>query len=105
MADNYIERKMEEHSSRAPKPVSRRPAHRAVFITDVFAPDGEEALKRCISAGDCRIAFAAHDYARGSRLAQATGARFYCITRQLSLDWAISDARHHFAPLSLEIII
>lgn len=104
MADNYLEKKMEEYRTGAKRMMRRDKRSRAVFIADVFSEKGMAALKECQASGDCYIAFTATDYQKGSRLAQATGARFYCITPRLTIDNAIADARTHFSPTPLEII-
>lgn len=105
MADNYLEKKMEEHRNGA-RPVFRaqKKKPRAVFITDGLSPQGRATLRSFAAEGDCRIAFAGTDYREGNILAQATGSRFYCLTPRLSLDRAIADAAARFAPLTLEVI-
>jgi len=104
MADNYLEKKMEEYRTGARRTMHRAKKPRAVFISDVFSEKGQAALKACQASGDCDIAFTATDYKKGSRLAQATGARFYCITPRLTMAAAIADARTRFFPTPLEII-
>ncbi len=104
MADNYLEKKMEEYRTGARRMMRRAGKSRAVFIADVFSEKGMAALKECQASGDCHIAFTATDYQKGSRLAQATGARFYCITPRLTIADAIADARTRFSPASLEIV-
>ncbi len=59
MADNYLEKKMEEHRNGA-RPVFRaqKKKTRAVFITDGLSPQGRATLRSFAAEGDCRIAFA-----------------------------------------------
>lgn len=90
MADNYLERKMEEH--RAGRGVSYRPKltptgkrqgeltvkfpPRRVFVTGGASGIGRAIVKAFCDAG-CRVAFCDIDAAAGSRTAQSLGARFY----------------------------
>lgn len=105
MADNYLEKRMEEHRAGERRLFREKTKKtRAVFVVDALSPGGTAAIEKAMDAGCCRIAFSADDYARGSRLAQATGGRFYCISPRLTLQQAIADARSHFAPLNLEVI-
>ncbi|MDE5608125.1 MAG: hypothetical protein K2I64_04235 [Muribaculaceae bacterium] len=90
MADNYLERRMEEHLRRqaAAKPsVSRRPALRAgevavrypsvrVVVTDGCSVTGQ-AVIRAFRALGCRVAFTSDDAAAARRLAQTEGAQFH----------------------------
>lgn len=105
MADNYLEKKMEEHRNGSRTMFrAQKKKTRAVFITDGLSPEGRGNIRTLSAGGDCRIAFAGTDSREGSRLAQATGSRFYCLTARLTLDRAIADASARFAPLTLEII-
>ena len=105
MADNYLEKKMEEHRNgcRAIFRTGKKKT-RAVFISDGLSPEGRQTIRTLSAGGDCRIAFAGTDYREGSLLAQATGSRFYCLSSRLTLDQAIADATAHFAPLSISVI-
>jgi len=92
MADNYLERRMEEyrrsrqgaaagHAKRSTP--SLKPGQIAVdypairvFVTDAMSPAGEaviEAFRRF----NCRVAFSCDDRTYGNRLAQKTGAQFH----------------------------
>ncbi len=105
MADNYLEKKMEEHRAGTRRMFKdSRKKSRAVFITDGLSDEGRRTIASLTAEGDCRIAFASTDSKEGSRLAQATGSRFYCLTARLTLGDAIADAAARFAPLPLSVI-
>lgn len=91
MADNYLEKKMEEHrlaaasrptrrvvSSAAPKPgfleLKFKPLR--VLVTDATTPAAEAVVRRLTGVG-CRVAFTSTDLRQGRELSQATGSRFY----------------------------
>lgn len=90
MADNYLEKKMEEH--RAGRGVSYRPKltptgkrqgeltvkfpPRRVFVTGGASGIGRAIVKAFCDAG-CRVAFCDIDSKAGTRTAQSLGARFY----------------------------
>lgn len=91
MADNYLEKRMEQHRAGADNP-ARRPkftprGDRQGTLTVKFEPlrvvvgqcedaYGEAIVKRLASAG-CKVAFSASDSKRGRELSQATASRFY----------------------------
>ncbi|MCI8999338.1 MAG: SDR family oxidoreductase [Muribaculaceae bacterium] len=94
MADNYLERKMEEYRSgklakgnqNKRKSSTLFPAtgydlnlisaQRVVIIGDCISGKGRELLKLFRSLG-CRVAFCDKNMKEGNALAQQTGARFY----------------------------
>lgn len=104
MADGYLERR--EAEARAPRRsvVRYRPAVTgAVFIADGLSVAGTALVKEYAARRDHRVAFAGADYRLGTRLAQATGARFYPVEvgDSEALQRAFDDAREHFAPLDI----
>lgn len=89
MADNYLERRMEDYragrlrtQSRPPvkgsaaAPVPELAAMRVFLLTpSVSSSPRAEALVRLLRSQGCRVAFTDTDAAAGNRLAQATGAQ------------------------------
>lgn len=86
MADNYLEKKMEEHARGVVKRVTaltvkgtvRLPIpSRRIFIdvADVCAAPYSQIVRAFAEAG-CRVAFCGSDNTAGNRAAQALGARF-----------------------------
>lgn len=91
MADNYLEKKMEEHRIAA---ATKRPIKHAsassirrdtltvkfkplrVLVTDGTCPEGE-AIVRKFAASACRVAFTAGNIKEGRRISQSSGSRFY----------------------------
>ncbi len=92
MADNYLERKMEEYrqgkNGRVGSQHYRTPSgakqgtlnvkfpSRRVFITGGASGIGR-AIVRAFRQADCRVAFCDNDVKAGNKTAQLTGARFY----------------------------
>lgn len=102
MADNYLEKKMEEHRANASSnrratklsPAGNRPGTVAlkieplrVLVTDADSFAGSEIAKRLCEAG-CKVAFISADLKQGRHLSQATGSRFY---PSVSLRSALTD--------------
>ena len=85
MADNYIERKMEELEARKAmpkKPVSNRAGHkRRVFVTGGASGIGKAIVKAFSNEG-YRVAFCDRDAERGKETSKETGALFF---RQMSV--------------------
>lgn len=105
MADNYLEKKMEEYRGGTRRVFKdRRKKSRAVFVKDGLSDEGRRLIASLVAEGDCRVAFAAYDSKEGTRLAQSTGSRFYPLTARLTLDDAIADAAAHFAPLPMAVL-
>lgn len=106
MADNYLERRMEQYRAERPKSFSRgvKP-QRAVFVTDGLSEQGIALVRSLSSDPACAVAFAGTDRVEGTRLAQLTGTRFYPISETLTLDKAIDLARRHYEPLPMQIKI
>lgn len=105
MADNYLEKRMEDYRSSQPK----KPRHairktHAIFITDAMSQAGILTLRTHLSDPRATIAFAATPSTAARDLAQQTGARYYPLTPTLTLSQAISDARTHYHPLPMSII-
>lgn len=90
MADNYLERRMEEHQRRqgaTPARRSGRPALRRgetivrypsvrLIVAGGCSAEGE-AIVRLMRALGCRVAFTDADSCAGQRLAQGAGAQFH----------------------------
>lgn len=80
MADNYIERKMEELEARKAmpkKPVSNRAGHkRRVFVTGGASGIGKAIVKAFGNEG-YRVAFCDRDAERGKETSKETGALFF----------------------------
>lgn len=90
MADNYLEKKMEEHRrgtvrtvARSLSPVGERRGTVSfkiddlrVLVTDGDSDCGAATVRRLREAG-CKVAFVAADNRTGRNLAQAVGARHY----------------------------
>lgn len=94
MADNYLEKKMEEHRrGAAAKAVGRRLSplgerrgtvsfkidELRVLVTDAGTDSGAAIVKR-LREGGCKVAFASRDDKAGRELAQTSGARHYPAT-------------------------
>ncbi|MCM1451377.1 MAG: hypothetical protein NC102_03905 [Clostridium sp.] len=90
MADNYLERKMEEHRKggapsfrRKLTPTGQRPGKVIIdfppfnaFVSNVASECGAAVVKALCDAG-CRVAFSHLDEKAGSALAQRCGAQFH----------------------------
>lgn len=108
MADNYLEKKFEEHFASRKSTARRSPASlrtvkpdhiqihfppRRVFVTSSageIANDIIEAFRKA----NCSVAFCDTDYKRGTATAQRLGARFYPISNADAqiIDRALADA-------------
>lgn len=91
MADNYLERRMEEYRNGTlaqslrrsvamtrKRPKSRYEAMRVLVVCPGLNADAEKLI-RTFAARRCRISFVSDSRAAGSALAQSIGARFYPI--------------------------
>jgi len=97
MADNYLEKKMEEHrSADATIFHSVRKKEGLVFVEDGLSPAGEAEVRRIAMEGKCHVAFGGADYRRGRKLAQQTGARFYPCNTAEDIASARTNAEKHF---------
>ena len=91
MADNYLEKKMDEHrraaavrpSARRLSPVGERRGYVSfkidelrIFVTDASSEIGSAIVRR-LRDGGCKVAFAAAEDKAGRALAQESGARHY----------------------------
>ena len=107
MADNYIEKKFEEHLASRAKQVKRASATlhgkksecvqlhfppRRVFVTGGANGIGA-AIVAAFRKADCNVAFCDCDSKNGAKTAQHTGARFYPldVTDSAALDAALVD--------------
>jgi NAD(P)-dependent dehydrogenase (short-subunit alcohol dehydrogenase family) len=101
MADNYLEKKMEEHrSGKANRPAVRRTPTGAkpgtinvkFPVRRVFVTGGARGIGRAIVAAfcnaGCRVAFCDIDHKAGTATAQATGSQFHPVdvTDAVALD-------------------
>ena len=86
MADNYLERKMDEYRSgkRAGAPRRLTPTgQKAGTVTlpierlEVFVTSPDIALIAAFANTGCRVSFCGEDRREGMRIAERTGARFY----------------------------
>ncbi len=104
MADNYLERRMEEYRSgkfssrpKAVRTVSRGEGDLVVHFPKlrVLIAGGLDAVGRAIVGAfrqvDCRVAFFDTDYRQGNLMAQSTGSKFYHTPGHDSLARNISD--------------
>ncbi len=91
MADNYLERRMEEYRNGTlaqslrrsvamtrKRPKTRYEALHALVVCHGLNADAEKLI-RTFAARRCRISFASNSRTAGSTLAQSCGARFYPI--------------------------
>lgn len=86
MADNYLERKMDEYRSgkRAGAPRRLTPTgQKAGTVTlpierlEVFVTSPDSTLIAAFANTGCRVSFCGEDRREGMRIAERTGARFY----------------------------
>lgn len=112
MADNYLEKKMEEHRSRTgvtPRrhsPTGLKPGtaafsfgRRSIIVYGVAeSPALAAAVVRALGDTGSRVAFLSTDLAGGQRLAQSTGTRHYPWP-----DSRIADVRAAMAPVDFEV--
>ena len=86
MADNYLERKMDEYRSgkRAGAPRRLTPTgQKAGTVTlpierlEVFVTSPDSTLIAAFANTGCRVSFCSEDRREGMRIAERTGARFY----------------------------
>ncbi len=122
MADNYLEKRMEEYRSgrlasrsrtsasmRAPRKNNQLTLAYPSMTVVIFAGalDGiVDDTVAAFAAVGCRVAFTADDGASSARLAQRTGARFYPsaisaddIIADISARWSAPDVALFFTPV------
>lgn len=105
MADNYLEKKMEEHrlatatksSTKRITPSKDRPGTLSikfnplrVLVTDGSTAERMAVVKRLSMAG-CRIAFISKDVKQGRELSQSSGSRFYPSSEGRMNVWAVIE--------------
>ncbi len=93
MADNYLEKRMEDmrNGKLAHRPLIRKTekqstsflskgslANQRVLIME-FTPEIQSDIISLFRSQGCKVAFLGEDYKKGQMIAQATGARFYPI--------------------------
>ena len=105
MADNYLERRMEEHraSQNTPprstyKPAPLKPGRviinyppSRILVTDGDTPTGQAVIRGFI-AMKCPVSFTVADSATGASIAQATGARYIPGSPEDAIEWHSSHA-------------
>ncbi len=99
MADNYLEKRMEDYRRRGARPFRRPEPDKAAFVVD-----GDAAtVERLRATGEWHVAFADPDVKRGRALAQRTGARHYPVdpTDADALRRAIDDTRARWPQLQV----
>ena len=107
MADNFLEKQMEDYRSGRLAMAIRRPA---VGATSVFiVGDDREAIERCVRkcrALGWRTAFADRDQQRGRDLAQCTGSQHHPIDASdpASIARSVETIRSRWKSLDLVII-
>ena len=81
MADNYLEKRMEDYrrATSARSVVSRRGLLFPAVTVDVYPADAEggEVMLRTLVAAGYKVSFGVTDASRGSALAGKSGARYY----------------------------
>lgn len=95
MADNYLERRMEEHRKGVQKKFRQPKVVRAFFVVDGLCNADE--IQRLRTEPGTAVAFSGADAKAGALLAQKYGARFYCVRDAESLQRAVADAAQHWA--------
>lgn len=108
MADNYLEKKFEEHFASRKSTARRSPASlrtvkpdhiqihfppRRVFVTSCACEIARDIIEEFRKA-NCNVAFCDTDHKRGTTTAQRCGARFYPISNADAqiIDKALADA-------------
>ena len=99
MADNYLERRMEEHrASRMVPRLTNKPAPlksgrviveyppQRILVTGGDSPVGQAVIKGFI-AMKCPVSFTVSDSTNGATIAQSTGARYIPGTLETAIDW------------------
>lgn len=104
MADNYLEKRMEEHRARQNAACASRPPSRQlipfkplrVFVPEIqSAVDTAKAIISAYASAGCTVGFANADNAEGRKIAQASGGRFYPME--------IAEALEHFGKPDLTV--
>lgn len=116
MADNYLEKKMEEYRSGAlsrpnvrrhspsgarPGTVSFKIDQLRVLVTDGSTNAAQAVIRKLRDAG-CRVAFVSADDKAGRTLSQATGSRYYPAA---AADGAMSDLREVWGGVDALIVV
>lgn len=76
MADNYLEKRMEDYRRGGGRTVVRRPQAGVRFLIVAALDAGAEAVVEKLQKGGCRVAFMEVDHRRGSEFAQRSGSLF-----------------------------
>lgn len=116
MADNYLERKMEEHTRGQRRVASRSTAlqrpgtavlplpmlHVLIECEDVTRPDVTATIRAFTAAG-CKVAFRCDNASSGARAAQALSARALPLTPEAAVDnllkaWGAVEVIINFLP-------
>jgi NAD(P)-dependent dehydrogenase (short-subunit alcohol dehydrogenase family) len=112
MADNYLEKKMEEHRNNAKAPVkryitiARKPTPeldgKRVFVTSGAHGVGA-AIVKALRAEGCKVAFCDMNTKTGYEVAQKTGARFYPIDMhsKQAVEKCQNDVREYYGDIDV----
>lgn len=117
MADNYLEKKMEEHMKGAPQrpkrlsPAGNRPGKlsvdfppRRVYVTGGASGIGSAIVKAFCDAG-CKVAFCDKDARHGAATAQRCGAQFHSldVTDTASLESSIRLVKERWGAVDVMV--
>lgn len=117
MADNYLERRMEDYRNGRLKPRSTKSStrratsqtatlnHMRVYVTAGTSTAGIAIIRHLRQAG-CRVAFCDTDNHKGSHMAQQTGSQFHSMTggyNDISLTRSIDHVFTHWGGLDVLI--
>lgn len=97
MADNYLEKRMDDYAhgrlgAKSGRSLNRagyasiKYPHQQVLIVDCDASPSGEAVLRTLTEAGCKVCFTALDRKEGNRLAQSCGGRFYPLVLQAVAD-------------------
>ncbi|MDE6555942.1 MAG: hypothetical protein K2K55_03170 [Duncaniella sp.] len=113
MADNYLEKKMEEHRSRVQQPARPRRSTSAPWVPQcltfkfpdihVFIPDATDSdlgmsLARLLRSLGVRVSVTGRSTAGATRFAQSTGCRYYPLSPSVDTARAIADLTDRRTP-------
>ncbi len=76
MADNYLEKRMEDYRRGGGRAVVRRPQSGVRFLMVAALDERVEAAVEKLQKGGCRVAFMEVERRRGSEFAQRSGSLF-----------------------------
>lgn len=115
MADNYLERKMEEHrgGSKAPRPLRRTTSfegkavfdfpRRRVLVVGGASAGGEAIVDRFLQTGS-KVAVFDPDSDKGHAMAHDKGVRFYAVSEISDTTKAFADLLHNWLDTDIVVI-